>query len=225
MTTKVDNSVIEKVRKLLDLAANSKLGDAENASLLAQKLMIQHNLTSVDIKEKSPQDPNLITHKTVMENISKNDKQWKAILLHVITQNFLCKSLTTSTGYILIGPEGNTTVARELYEWLISALTDIGRKEYQSHKEKGGLYGKKTWSNSFYLGAINSIRSKLDKQREDLVQGNPLVLASESLIRNYTQTHFNPSKVKLLKSFSEGAYKKGVETGKNLPTNPRRILD
>ncbi len=224
MATKVEDSVIERIRKLLDLAANSKLGDAENASLLAQKFLLQHNLTLADIKEKDPQDLNKVTHQEVMEAKGKGDK-WKGLLLHVITQNFLCGSFTTTTGYVLIGPEGNTAVARELYEWLVSALTDIGKGEYQAHKDNKGLYSRKTWSNSFYLGAIASIKAKLDRQREDLVQGNPIVLASEGLVRAYTEENFNLHKGRKYTNFSRGAYQKGMEIGRNLPTNPRRILD
>ena len=221
---KVEDSVIERIRKLLDLAANSKLGDAENASLLAQKFLLQHNLTLADIKEKDPQNLNKISHQEVMEAKGKADR-WKGLLLSVISKNFLCGSITTPTGYILIGPEGNTAVARELYEWMTTALADIGKREYQAHKDNKGLYSRKTWSNSFYLGAISSIKAKLEEQREDLVQGNPIVLASESLVKAYTAENFNTKKSKPRSNFSPGAYKKGIETGKRLPTNPGRILD
>jgi len=159
-----------------------------------------------------------------MEGRGKGDK-WKGLLLHTVTRNFLCGSFITPTGYILIGPEGNTTVARELYEWLASALTDIGKGEYQAHKDNGGLYSKKTWLNSFYLGAISSIRTKLHQQKEDLVQGNPIVLASEALVDTYTRENFNLSVGRPHTNFSKGAYKKGVETGNRLPMNPRRVLD
>ncbi len=226
MTTQVDDSVIEKIRKLLNLAdGNKNVKEAENAILLAQKFLLQHNLTLADIKEKNPQDPELITHERIVEEIHKNDKQWRGLLLHVVTQNFLCKSLVFPSGYYLIGPEGNTVVAKELYEWLVSALTDIGKREYKGHKDRGGLYSKKTWSNSFYLGAISSIRSKLDQQREDLVQGDPIVLASEGLLKAYVEEHFNQVKGRSMTNFSQGAYNKGLETGRNLPTNPRRIID
>ena len=224
MTTRTEEPVIEKIRKLLDLAASSKLGDAENASLLAQKLLIQHNLTLADIKEKDPQDPNIVTHQTVIEAKGKGDK-WKGLLLHTVTQNFLCGSVTTTTGYVLIGPEGNTAVARELYKWLVLSLTDIGKGEYQAHKDNKGLYSRKTWLNSFYLGAIASIKSKLDRQKEDLVQGNPIVLTSEGLVKAYKEEHFNLSIGRPHTNFSQGAYKKGLEIGEKLPTNPRRILD
>ncbi len=225
MTTKVEDSVIERIRKLLNLADGThSIFEAENASLLAQKFLIQHNLTLADIKEKDPQNLNEVTHQTVMEAKGKGDK-WKGLLLHVITENFLCGSFTTPTGYVLIGPEGNTTVARELYEWLVSALTNIGKGDYQDHKDNGGLYSRKTWLNSFYLGAISSIKTKLHQQKEDLVQGNPIVLASEGLVRAYTDQNFNLHKERKHTNFSRGAYQKGIERGKNLTTNPRRILD
>jgi len=80
---------IDKIRKLLALAQSDNPGEAENALLLARKLMAEHKLTERDVSDaKKP--GKLAQRFYTSHTFSPLRNGWMINLAHVIAENHCC---------------------------------------------------------------------------------------------------------------------------------------
>lgn len=225
--TSEQSDILERIRKLLMLTTSNHQGEVENATLKAQELMLKYNISLIQLEEDSPQIPSLgeVSHEEIIQELSHRKHAWKGILVGVLTGAFLCSGLQSQNGFVIVGTEPNRAIVITLYEWLVDLLPKIVRQEYRRYQEEGGMYSRRLWSNSFYLGCIYSIRDKLKAQSEEMDQGTGLVLYSQKELSSYVEDNFRIGKGKKgLANFAQRGYEKGYETGKGLDLNTRRQL-
>jgi len=163
MTNNIDQSIIEKINKLLALGQSPNEHEAKLAMMNAQKLLTKHNLSMCDIKTKE----NTINIKERILNLeSTRVATWKSALLNSICLNNYC-TLLISTGYRreksfkIIGDEINIQVVLNMYEYLYEAVERITKKS----DTKGA-----TEKNSFRLGMINGINEQFDAIKREMEQ-------------------------------------------------------
>jgi hypothetical protein len=154
------SKVLEKVKKLLALADQSKNNseeEAKAAALKAQKLMAEYNLTLTDAEEDEKLEI------TDARYNCGGDNQWKFSLASVIARNFRCevfwlnKKIACFYGY-----KTDAEIAKEVFGTLFKIckkrMTQVADAEYyRTGSSRGVRY-------AFTQGFVAGVKSALDAQ-------------------------------------------------------------
>ena len=138
---KTMESIKEKIRKCLALAAGAKTeGEAKAATLMAQKLLAKHHLTESDVAEHEVFG-NEVGKMLVRCGKSYGPGNWKARLAAEIAENFRCEIWTEhySKGdhdIVFLGHEEDRELAAQTFETLCAAAKNIHRRWAKDMREK-----------------------------------------------------------------------------------------
>ena len=195
-------SIIEKVRKALALAAdNPNDNEAQNAMLLAQKLMAKHQLEMSEV-EISVNNTKEVKDDTAF---SKSSLQWWIKQLAVIIgDNFRCNPYigggkTKTINFI--GLKEDVEICKSVYQYAIKVI-DHNVNQYMKDLRKQG-FPTKGVRNDWIIGFMNGLRDKFKEQIEKEDWG--LVLVKDDAVVEYTKN------MKL----RSGGRSKAVNTGGN----------
>jgi hypothetical protein len=165
-------NTIERIKKLLELAANNPSeAEATAAALAAQRLIAQHDVRDEELMQTAEE--------VIAEIESGNFKgnPWAIMLAHAIVDNFRCRMYLTANGYrnwysgrmcktdqrvVFMGRETDATAATETF----NRLFEIGNKlAAREAREQLRLYGTaRGVKNSFLLGYVDGIKGELEAQ-------------------------------------------------------------
>lgn len=174
-------AIISKIRKVLALATNnSSKEEGENAILIAQKMMIENNIVSSDIKEIQPT-------KEVTDEIgysAKKSKWWHNNLASIIASNFKCfvyiehlRYLVSITNIKFLGLKEDVELAKAVYLYAITFIDYSSKKYAQEHKENGSTSEIK---NQYILGFLAGLRVKFADQIQKNNWG--LIIVKDALV-------------------------------------------
>lgn len=162
-----NDKIIEKIKKLLDLANyNPNKNESIAAALKAQQLMAKYHFNSHDIEDVE------ITEEIIDKEVfvGKGNK-WKLQLASIIGKNFCCKAYKRgSERVVFYGYEKDTEIASSVFSYLFKTGNKLANKEYITVKKEledaygytfGGTKGVK---NQYLLGFFAGIETVLDKQ-------------------------------------------------------------
>jgi hypothetical protein len=154
--------VLTKVKKLLALSTSSNPNESASAAAKAQALLMQHNLTMSQVET---QDKASSYGQTFVKTGSR---VWRHYLLGVLARNNFCEVVydTATSQACLIGEQQNQEVVTYLYTYLVSQLEPMALTAY---KLSGSSIHAKTWKDSFYIGAVQSIKERLEAQKNEMV--------------------------------------------------------
>ena len=172
----MDNiKVVDKIKKLLALAQSDNPGEAENALLLARKLMAQHKLTEKDIADKRP---NKLAHAIYeAHTFSGLCNTWLIDLADVIGENHCCgvcsrsKSRKSTVGKIeFAGLDDDPAIALELLDYAVQHIK-VKAKEYRaSIPDYWGTQRKNEWTRNYETnyaeGFAEGLASKYREQNK-----------------------------------------------------------
>nr|MBA3352198.1 DUF2786 domain-containing protein [Blastocatellia bacterium] len=105
-------SVIEKVKKLLNLASNNaNVNESATAAGLAQQLMLEHKLAVAEIETNDQDADDIVVAKTDVNFGATNLPKWKSILLASLTKASCCVAVRIAgaklpTPYLFPTPDG-----------------------------------------------------------------------------------------------------------------------
>ena len=169
----MDNiKIVDKIKKLLALAQSDNPGEAENALLLARKLMAQRKLTEKDIADKRP---NKLVHAAYEgETFSGLRNTWLVDLARVIGENHCCGVCRNSNGkstvgkIVFAGLDDDPTIALELLDYAVQHIK-VKAKEYrESIPDYWGTQNKNQWTRNFETnyaqGFAEGMASKYSEQ-------------------------------------------------------------
>lgn len=241
MSTKSQEAVIEKIKKLLRLAdVNSGGTPAEiaNAAAKAQALLFEHNLAMEHIGD--------IHADGKEERITKNlfdldatylTSPWHASLLHVISKPLFCRMIyhaakAGQAGRVtLIGKQSNIDVCRYFYEYLhrtIDLMAIQYREEWKVKKDKAGEKYIPDESfrvrREFCMGAVQVIGKRMaEKFAEEVKATNnsrALVVVSDQALDSAFKACFPKThKVKTTAKANVEAMLAGRVAGGRIPLN------
>jgi len=83
------DSIIEKILSLFRLVASSNENESANAKMLAERLMLKHNITKTQLDKKSKENQPLYNDKHFLYN-STELLSWKSLLAFTVSQKFFC---------------------------------------------------------------------------------------------------------------------------------------
>lgn len=225
-----NEKIIDKIRKLLALATSSNENEAQNAMLMAQKLMAQHNIEMSQV-EDAPVD-----HDVLEEEADKKAHctKWKRRLASVIANNFKCDIYyhgNRKYSTIFVGKRESIDIAKMVYNSAVMFI-DVNFAKYWNETGKWGgsfdLFGDPDlkfvherplsdsirMKDSYARGFIERLRGRFEEQkREAEKQGWGLVLVKDTDVVAHMQAiHF--SKGRMNNSATEidsASYRKGYK--------------
>lgn len=162
------DSVLVKIRKLMELSKSNNAHEASLAATRAQELMLRHRI----------QQAELIGDQEEKEEITKSqihsDKQkrslWKSSLADAIAKGFQCRVYLSGVNIIVIGRKSDIDTVQYLHQYLMKELQRLADIEFSKVRRIGDLTHGKTWKNNFYYGAVSAIRDRLKIQRDDIMK-------------------------------------------------------
>lgn len=182
--------VIERIKKCLALAQSDNPNEAATAMRQAQKLMREHNLT-----ESSLHISKVKENRVKFGNGARRAPEWMNCLASTCALAFDCHVLMTTNRFlnekevVYIGIGEAPKMAEYCYEVLARQLVHA-RNEYCKSLKKQHGYVPRGHSNSFALGWVLAVKSKLDKMKIEGVTENALVKVSDSIIDDYLKKMF-----------------------------------
>jgi hypothetical protein len=173
-----DQSLIEKIKKLLNLAngRNVNVNEAAAAAARAQELCFKHKLDLAQLQlDTGEEDEEKVQQEMV--DYPGLRLQWKQDLMWVVAKGFYCTAIRSNVWkrvpskrrpermrnlkvmtFILVGKPTDIQTVRYIYEYCWREI------ERLSFIETKGLSW--TYKNNFRSGAVESIRIRLKAQRE-----------------------------------------------------------
>lgn len=169
---KTRDEIIEKIRKLLALAAdNPSAVEATSAALMAQKLIAEHDVEKYELYDNEIEDVVEIDSELYKGN------SWAWYLGEAIADNFRCRLYRHSSqgqGHVLkfVGYEADAQAAAIVFDRLFKIGNRLGDREARlARKEYGTAKGVK---GAFLVGDgtggfVGGIRKELEKQCQALM--------------------------------------------------------
>lgn len=231
MNQQVTESVANKIRQLFAMAEHPNSNENEAAIALekAQELLFRHNLTRGDIV--SPDN----TASTAAPGIGKIDGTesdgyvWKRYLLNVIAKNSLCSVVVSPSKkqWHLFGTYDNVKAVLEMYHWITPELERIALTAWREYKANGGYESARTWKQSFFMGASNTINKRLAESLNTFSQyaGRELVIYNKDAVSTAVRKIFPClGHASSRYSGSSAGYSAGQRAGSNLHLRPQHKL-
>lgn len=130
----MSESIINKIRKMLELANNSAAseGERENALRMAHGMLVKHNLEMKDLQAHE------IKENRIVDQTETFKMKWCREVAGAIAYLFMCKTYWrdingTKCRYSFVGKESNATAAALMTEYVISSILKEARKMYKQN--------------------------------------------------------------------------------------------
>ena len=200
--------ILEKIKKLLALAGNNPSEEeAKAASLKAQKLMNEYNLTLADC------DNDKKLEITDSKFNCGGDNKWKFELSMVIADNFRCKVYWLGKKIaVFYGYKTDCEIAKEVFGFLFNIckkrITQVADKAYN---ETGSSRGVRY---SYTKGFVAGIKEVLDAQCTALMIVTPKEVTEsyEVMAKDFKNFEVKRSDGK---KFSKEHYEQGIRDGRD----------
>lgn len=216
----MNEKIIEKIQKLLNLAGNNPSeAEAEAAMLKAQQLMAQYHIDEKALgrtEEKKVETTIIPGH---------HNTSWAIRLANVITNNFRCNLLRVpNQGLMFVGLAEDVAIARGIYVFATQVL-DKNMKKLRRQYRKQGL-STEGISQDYSAGFVAGLNDKYKKQVEE--NGWALVLVKDALVVAKTEALKDPSKKTYqakgkARRGDAGLYARGYQDGNTLGDNQKQL--
>ena len=159
------NKIVEKIQKLLALAGNNpSQEEAENAALMAQRLIAKYN---VDMSQAQGEKINY----KLMQATHKNNNGYRSHLAVIVANNFRCKAILLGLDIHFFGREGDVDACVEVFNYLYR----VSRSKAQKMEREARKAGRSTHgvANAYWSGFMAGLQKSLDKQCKALMIVTP----------------------------------------------------
>ncbi|MFS5168044.1 DUF2786 domain-containing protein [Streptococcus agalactiae] len=222
----MDNKIISKVQNLLELAYDAP-GDEEGqtALLMAQKLMVKHNLSISDIKTYQKND-------NIGETVGHWEYRmvwWKEKLAAILGENFRCKTIRRRvvekgiTQLIFFGYDMDAELCTKVYEGALLYL------EYRL-KRLFPTVSKARWKDykkSYLLGFLDGLDQRFKNQAQSSEEFALMVQVPAEVLEEQAKRMGNLKnrtvKVKL-QEIDVAAFMEGLVHAKTSKLMPEELL-
>lgn len=243
-TTDSTSKILSKVRALLNknLENGATESEAEQALILAQRLMAKHNIS----KEEIFISANDISFEKVLNERQGHEKanfQWD--LLKVISKGYNCKALRNTkfsletykneVSYQIYGFPEDRQIVIELFKIVLPIIRNLKNQRRREYKKECSLIGKKpvcesTFCKSYMEGFLSGLNQKLQKAKKEIFQIEQesmkyelMIVKKDALLADYIEEQIKPRQVNPagLKNIDLKSYSKGLEDGKEENMNKK----
>ena len=174
--------VLERVRKMLRLAADAAATDGErdNALRMAHATLAKHNLSLAQAEAESGANAAERVARG-RESCSSRNQPWAKHLAHAVARTCFCayfSSPCAAKGKVehnFVGRAGNASTAQSLTAYLLASITSQANREWKKQPNPG------PWWTAFCKGASDRVAERckaLTEEAEREEQCRALVLAN-----------------------------------------------
>lgn len=178
------DKILSKIQKALALAKNnSSAEEAQNAMLLAQKLMLKHNLSfdDVDVHQESKKEIQEV------EALRTKVQWWQKILADIIANNFWCYTYTSTyyhrTSLFFVGMKDDARVAAEVFHMANDSIKYFSLLYMKRKEIKRKWKRKYTLKNDYIMGYLSGLNEKFKEQVK--VEAMEVLLVKEDVLNEY----------------------------------------
>ncbi|WP_430510720.1 DUF2786 domain-containing protein [Gottfriedia solisilvae] len=205
-------TIEDKILKLLALANDSSDEESHTALLMAQKLMIKHDISIRDININEVNVS--VTHEILLQGKFPN---WVHELAGVIAPNFKCKSYYKTynhvTEFVYMGLEQDVIIAKGVFLYAYASIRYHSNVFLQRKEIKRKYKRKHELKRDYITGYINGLNYKFQQQVQS--EGYELALVMHPvLIEKIDEMNFTKgiSRSKEVKDIT--VYNMGFEDGR-----------
>jgi hypothetical protein len=171
----VTESVLTKIRKLLELSKSSNEHEAATAAARAAELMLKHEIEEADLEAAKPQAEQVV-HPVVDEVIDENRRKvaWKFYILTALARAFggdvYSWKYTDRIEKRVIAPAPAMQAIRYMYSYLTGEIDRLANTAYATEHAECKASGveapsARAWKSAFRVGAATVIYNRLSEQR------------------------------------------------------------
>lgn len=149
----MDEKILDRVRKLLELANSDNANEAASALGQAQKLMARHGIGEAMLAAEQPDEIGEIENDLLHTD---GKASWRTQLALRIGYANQCQVYSSGSTLRVVGHTKNRDTVRYLFTY---AASEIDRLCIKALRERGNP--GRTWANNFRHGAVEAIRDAL----------------------------------------------------------------
>jgi len=216
------DKILEKIKKLLALAASSNEHEAKAAAEAANRLLVKHNLTMQQTKEKSEIKTHKTGHKTIYG--TPHQRFISSLLINFFFVRVFRQPTVVGTTVdgrrkiewetIIVGRNVNVQVAIYVQDFLAAQFPKLWLAF--KHEHDASEKSRKSYYHGLYVGLC----AQLETTKTDVEQQTGLVIVPDADITNFmTQLQLKSAKAARETHFDGSAFINGQEDGKNLRLN------
>lgn len=186
MTT--NNKIVDRIKKLLNLAQSPNMHEAEAAAAEVQRLMTEHQISDTDLSA----GPSPIVRTVVQERTKSRAETWRGCLAVVLGKHLHVMPVGMGGDAMdVIGRETDVAAFCLLFHHLARHLDRLAAAAWyaiphsQRAHENAHNGGMLRWVNTFHMGARREIDRRMTDQKALVAQG-AAVGASTALVRMET---------------------------------------
>jgi hypothetical protein len=202
------DAVIEKVKKLLNLASSSNPHEAELATLKANQLILKHHLSRSDLAGET------IYIKTLLSSPKRT-----ALMMSIyeILSHFLVRPLLHMGRGRALLEAGGTREQVELASYICDYLVEEFEALWKTYAQEHGLKGLRE-KNSFYIGIARGFNEKLTQSRAkmEVSDSRALVKIEQDLKLKVDAFLGGLSRAQSSQSINQHAQSLGMAAGREL---------
>jgi hypothetical protein len=224
----MENDIMVKLRALLNMtqANGCTQSEAETAMEMAQKIMLEHNLSRGSLFTDNPE-----TQKQGIGKIDHSETsgfQWRSMLAGVLARNTLCKVIRSPSEktWHIFGTYDNVRAVMEMYQWLTIQLESQGLRDFKSYRNNGGTENGRTWKTGFFQGAITAINDRLKRPMADFANGNghAIVIYNDKAVGEAIKRVFPHTTSSYTRAVYSSGREYGIRAGNGISLTPTRNL-
>lgn len=217
---KIDK-IIDRVKKLLELAKSPEPEEAKAALLKAQELMMKYNINLTDAELNERNTDSVVTKSYIFHKKLKR-QQHHLNIASLLAHNFRTKTYYSNLGIYFVGFEEDATTCVLLMDFLVQFIENAFPIFLKEDKKKNPLkyYGegqsyskfiKRSWISGFVSGLAQAFEDRLiDKSYEIMVITPTAVEEAYNELTLRTVSHKPRYEQK-----DRSAYTQGFEKGKS----------
>lgn len=209
--------VIYKIQRLLALSKSSNENEAQNAMMMAQRLLIKYKLSIKDVEQYKKEFIKVDENRT---GIKFRGSNWKANLARVIADNFGCY-LFYRTGrtheICFYGKEEDVIICNIMLEYAIKSININGDKLIKKLKQDKRRKHFNGIKNDYALGFVRGLDERFKEQLKSNEEWALVLVKDQVVIDSYKEFSNDFGKVQTQADFNKHlfAFKLGKEDGKN----------
>lgn len=228
----MDDKIIDKIRKLMNLSKSCNQAEAETATAMAMKLMTLHNIEMqrvYEIENKESDPLAKYVSKIGVDMSVRTPTEFKFYYQILVEFFYIKATILRGAGIYFFGTPENIEVAKYVSEQLSRTYLNLW------YQYKAQTDAPTTAKRSFYSGLTRGLASKLREERGLLEKEFGMVLVKDAYLNEAYDKRYNKLKKSAVSKFSHdhAASGAGWSAGRNInlskgigaPTNQRKLLN
>lgn len=198
------DSVILKIKKLLALSESQNENEATLAASRAAELMDKFNITRSMVDFVTGQEE--AVREGTIDDRSSHLLNYKGELCIAASYVTRCKVFFRRNVIHAIGTPSDLISCKEFYELLLERVEQTTEYVWKTTGQYQGAHGK-SWKNSFRLGMVRAIKSRLYRESQESVRKLKEGLYLETPSENSTALMVVNNKLQRINDFVKANYK------------------